>query len=109
MESGAKHPEFLRSTNLRKHIRVTAQVMNLKENELDVLASFLGHDLQVHRDFYWLPDSTMQIAKISKVLLRMEKGQIATLAGKTLDQIDIDEDEGNKIAITKYHVHNGSY
>lgn len=91
---GASKPEYLRSTRLRKHIATASQVMNLKDNELDLLARFLGHDIRVHREFYRLPEQTLHLAKVSKVLLHMESGAIANLAGKSLDGIVLQDDEG---------------
>lgn len=90
---GAENPKALRSTNLRKHIATTAQILNLKENELDVLANFMGHDIRVHRQFYRLSDETTQLAKVSKILMELEKGTIAQHAGKRLDDIDININE----------------
>ncbi|XP_071853109.1 uncharacterized protein [Apostichopus japonicus] len=90
---GATNPTFLRSTALRKQIATVSQVLNLKDNELDILAKFLGHDVRVHREFYRLPDSTLQVAKISKLLLSLENGRTSNLAGKSLDEIDIEKDE----------------
>ncbi|KAJ4918539.1 hypothetical protein JOQ06_026217 [Pogonophryne albipinna] len=87
---GAKHPEHLKSTHLRKHVATLSQVLNLKNNELDQVADFLGHDIRVHRDFYRLPVPTTQLAKISKLLLTMEKGQLSSIQGKSLDEIDIE-------------------
>lgn len=84
---GAEHPQNLRSTNLRKQIATISQVMNLKDNELDQLADFLGHDIRVHREYYRLPQSTIQLAKISKLLMAMEKGTVKDIQGKTLDEI----------------------
>ncbi|XP_056331763.1 uncharacterized protein LOC130243570 [Danio aesculapii] len=57
---------------------------------MDQLANFLGHDIRVHREFYRLPESTLQLAKISKVLIAMEKGRLPELQGKGLDGITID-------------------
>ena len=57
---GAKEPTFLRSTALRKHIAVISQLLNLKKNEMDILAGFLGHDIRIHREFYRLPEETLQ-------------------------------------------------
>ncbi|XP_070408956.1 uncharacterized protein [Nothobranchius furzeri] len=91
-QCGAKHPEFLRSTHLRKHVATLSQVLNLKNNELDQVADFLGHDIRVHREFYRLPVPTTQLAKISKLLLSMEKGQLSTLQGKSLDDIDVEDE-----------------
>lgn len=58
---GAKNAEYLRSTHLRKHVATLSQIVNLKDNELDQLANFLGHDIRVHRDFYQLPEATIEI------------------------------------------------
>ena len=91
-DSGAEHPEHLTSTKLRKHIATMAQVLNLRENELDLLAGFMGHNLDVHRNFYRLPENTLQVAKISKLLLLMEKGKLQEFKGCNLDEINVDLD-----------------
>ncbi|RXN35813.1 G2 M phase-specific E3 ubiquitin- ligase-like protein [Labeo rohita] len=90
---GAEDPQNLGSTNLRKQIATISQVMNLKENELDQLADFLGHDIRVHREYYRLPQSTIQLAKISKLLIAMEKGRVKNIQGKSLDEIGDDIDD----------------
>ncbi|KAK0146646.1 hypothetical protein N1851_014043 [Merluccius polli] len=51
---------------------------------MDQLANFLGHDIRIHREFYRLPDKTLQLAKISKVLLALESGRLAEFHGKNL-------------------------
>ncbi|KAM8825916.1 uncharacterized protein ACB058_019368 [Synchiropus picturatus] len=89
---GGKHPEHLRSTRLRKHVATLSQVLNLKHNELDQVADFLGHDIRVHRDFYRLPVPTTQLAKISKLLLTLEKGTLSKIQGKSLDDIEIQDE-----------------
>uniref|UniRef100_A0A9J8A5I7 SET domain-containing protein n=1 Tax=Cyprinus carpio carpio TaxID=630221 RepID=A0A9J8A5I7_CYPCA len=66
-QCGAKNPESLTSTRLRKQVATLSTVLNLKENEMDQLATFLGHDIRVHREFYRLPESTLQLAKVSKL------------------------------------------
>lgn len=90
---GAKQPELLNSTSFRKHIAVIAQMLNLKDNELDVLAGFLGHDIRVHREFYPLPQDTVQVAKLSKLLIELERGNIHLYKGKSLDEIQFDLEE----------------
>ncbi|XP_059192255.1 uncharacterized protein LOC131974118 [Centropristis striata] len=92
-ESGAKNPEVLTSTRLRKHIATMSQVLNLQENESDQLADFLGHDIRVHRQYYRLPQGTLQLAKMSKVLLAVEKGTLSKYKGQALDDIEIDPEE----------------
>ncbi|XP_056448662.1 uncharacterized protein LOC130384480 isoform X1 [Gadus chalcogrammus] len=91
-QCGAKHPEHLRSTQLRKHVATLSRVLNLKNNELDQVADFSGNDIRVHRDFYRLPVPTTQLAKISKLLLSMEKGHLSGMQGKSLDEIEIDDE-----------------
>ena len=63
--------------------------MSLKETEVDWLARHLGHDIQVHRDFYHLHESTREIAKGSKFLLAVDQGETKKFAGKLLAEIDL--------------------
>lgn len=49
---GAKHPELLTSCKLRKHIATVTQLLNLRENEIDQLAKFMGHTAKTHESFY---------------------------------------------------------
>ena len=95
-------PELLRSIKLRKHIATVSQVANLKDNELDMLAKFMGHDVRIHRKFYRLPDETLQVARVSKLLMACSGG--GNIAGKNLEEIDVTPDEGNtfKVASISY-------
>ena len=68
-ECGAKNPELIKSTSLRKHVATISQILSLKDNELESLANFLGHDINIHRQYYRLPEDTIQLAKISTVFL----------------------------------------
>ena len=68
--------------------------MNLKDNELDILATFIGHNMCTNRAYYRLSDATLQVAKISKVPFNMEKGIFKVLAGKSLNDIHVDANEG---------------
>ncbi|KAK7882120.1 hypothetical protein WMY93_028294 [Mugilogobius chulae] len=86
----AKNPESLTSTKLRKQTATLSQVLNLSNTELDQLADFLGHDVRVHRQFYRLPEGTLQLAKVSKILMALEQGRMAEFKGKGLDDITID-------------------
>ncbi|PIK46269.1 hypothetical protein BSL78_16855 [Apostichopus japonicus] len=98
IDCGASHPELIRSSKLRKHVATMSQILSLKENELDLLAAYMGHDIRIHRDFYRLPESTLQVAKVSKILIMMEEGTISKFKGKALDEIDVSlegSDENN--------------
>lgn len=61
---------------------------------MDQLANFLGHDIRIHREFYRLPESTVELAKVSKILLAMEKCRLTEMQGKGLNDFIINP-EGN--------------
>ncbi|XP_013886411.1 uncharacterized protein LOC106534349 [Austrofundulus limnaeus] len=94
---GAQKPEALSSTKLRKQVATLSQVLNLNDTEQDLLADFLGHDIRVHRKFYRLPEGTLQLAKISKVLMACEQGRLAEFKGKSLDQISISPKDTSEV------------
>ena len=48
-DCGLAKPELITATNLRKHVATSCQILDLAENEMDLLAQFMGHDLTVHR------------------------------------------------------------
>jgi len=91
---GAENPQLLRSTSLRKHIATLSQVMNLQKYELDQVARFLGHDVRIHRQYYRLPSDVMQTAKVAKILIAMERGDMSAIRGKSLDEVDIGPNDG---------------
>ncbi|XP_022179916.1 uncharacterized protein LOC111040345 [Myzus persicae] len=87
-ECGSSAPELLTSTKLRKHIATMSQLLNLSTNDREQLANFMGHDLAIHNEYYRLPNETLQISRVSKILLAMESGNLHELKGKTLEQFD---------------------
>jgi hypothetical protein len=102
-EFGCQRPELITGTKLRKYLATTAQAMNLAENEMDWLANHLGHDIKVHRQFYRLQESSVELAKVSKLLLASEKGLIPSdYKGLKIDDIDVtaflqdEEDDGEE-------------
>lgn len=102
-ECGAMHPETLSSTKLRKHISTLSMVLNLRDNEMDILANFLGHDMRVHRQYYRLPEGTLQLAKVSKVLIALEQGRLLDFKGMSMDQIQINPNgKGNTYILCIY-------
>lgn len=85
---GLQHPEAIRSTKVRKYTATVAQVLDLNGNELEWLANHMGHDISVHKQYYRLQDHTLELAKISKLLLAIDKGS-ENLVGKKLDDITL--------------------
>lgn len=89
-DCGARNPSAITSTKLRKHLATLSQIFSMNENDLEQLATFMGHTLGVHRSSYRLPDDVFQTAKIAKILLLMEQGSLSDFKGKTLDEINVD-------------------
>ena len=85
-------PEAVTSTRLRKYVATVSQILDLHENELDWLARHLGHDITVHREYYRLHESTIELAKVGKILATVDEGKTQHWAGKSLDDIDLDKD-----------------
>ncbi|XP_059205277.1 uncharacterized protein LOC131984472 [Centropristis striata] len=88
----AKSPEHLRSVHHHKHIARIFQILNLENDELDRLAKLLGQDIRADRDYYRLPEAAVELAKISKLLLAMEKGSLEKFKGNSLDDIEIEDE-----------------
>lgn len=59
---------------------------------MDILAQFMGHDIRVHRNFYRLPQDTLQMATVSKLLLALEEGNVGNFRGKSLEEIELNMD-----------------
>lgn len=85
-------PDAVTSTKLRKYVATVSQILDLQESELDWLARHLGHDIRVNREYYRLHDSTIELAKVSKILTTVDEGKTGRWAGMSFDEIDIDKD-----------------
>lgn len=94
---GAKEPSLLRGTKLRKQLAIMTQLVNLKDNELDIVANFLGHDIRVHREFYRLPNSSLQLAKVGKMITSKEKGIVLSSNFNIEDDCYLSEEENGNL------------
>lgn len=90
-EPPLSNPANMKSTKLRKYIATISQVLSMVEKEVDWLTRHLGHDIRIHRDFYRLHESTIEIAKVSKLLLTVDQGKIDKFAGRSLEEIDLND------------------
>ncbi|XP_050513107.1 uncharacterized protein LOC126888766 [Diabrotica virgifera virgifera] len=90
---GAKHPELLTSTRFRKQIATTLQLLALDDDEMEQIATFMGHTKKTHTEFNRLPQDIYETAKVAKILLLMEKGKGNRYRGKKLSEINIDDNE----------------
>ena len=85
-----KNPAAVKSTELRKYIATVSQIIDLNSSELDWLARHMGHDIAVHREYYRLQESTLELAKVSKLLLAVDEGHASKWQGKKLSEIQLD-------------------
>ncbi|XP_031357056.1 uncharacterized protein LOC116180961 [Photinus pyralis] len=86
-------PAAITSNKLRKHIATIMQLLNLSKDEAKQFSTFMGHTQKTHDEFYELPVDLYQTAKVSKLLLMMEKGRLPLeYKGKSLAEINIDPD-----------------
>ncbi len=83
---------LLMSTRLRKHLATITQILKLEKNDLEQLATFLGHTEKTHAEFYRLPNDVYQTAKVSKLLM-LSKAKVldGRYTGKSLADIEIDD------------------
>ncbi|CAH1114940.1 unnamed protein product [Psylliodes chrysocephalus] len=90
ISSGAKNPETITSSRLRKQIATFLQILSLSEAEMEQMATFMGHTKKTHEEFYRLPQELYQTSKIAKLLLTMmNKGISKQDQGKTINELDI--------------------
>jgi len=54
----------------------------------DVESKKKGHDIRVHREFYRLPENTLQVAKVSKLLHCINDGTISQYKGMDFSEIE---------------------
>lgn len=90
-EADLTEPKTFKSTGLRKYVATVSQVLDMSDNELDWLASHLGHDIRVHRDFYRLQSEQVELAKISKLIFAVDSGKAHKFHGKKLDNIQVED------------------
>lgn len=66
------------------------QIMDMRDNEISQLATFLGHT-ETHKEFYRLPKDVLMIAKVSKVLLKLvkEKEKLSDCKNKKMEDIEV--------------------
>ena len=82
-------PEMVKYTELRKHCATVSQIADLTENDLRWLADHMGRNLDVHRNYYRLKDSTAELSKVAKLLLAIDKGHANKFAWEKLSEIKL--------------------
>lgn len=60
---------------LRKYVTTVSQIVDMNQSELGRLASHLGHDIQIHKDFYRLQESIIEMALVGNLLVAVDEGK----------------------------------
>jgi len=78
------------STNMRKYVATVSQLVDMNETEMGWLARHMGHDIHIHKEFYRMQESTLEIAVVGNLLLAIDEGRAHKFKGKNLRDIKID-------------------
>lgn len=74
---------------MRKHIATIAQLLAMGGSDLEQLSNHLRYEKTTRFNFYRKTDK-LKIAKVSELLLRMEKKSLAEYQGKSVEEIDLE-------------------
>eukprot|EP00745_Piridium_sociabile_P041488 TRINITY_DN8204_c0_g1_i1.p1 TRINITY_DN8204_c0_g1~~TRINITY_DN8204_c0_g1_i1.p1 ORF type:complete len:792 (-),score=157.14 TRINITY_DN8204_c0_g1_i1:193-2568(-) len=83
-DAGVSNSALFTWTSMRKQLATISQVMEITDGEQDMLATFLDHDIRVHRNVYRLPLDLLQKARVAKILLAANTG--ATISSEMIEQ-----------------------
>lgn len=86
----SKKAASLTSTKLRKHLATISQILKMGSEDLEQLATFMGHTTKTHTEWYRLPSDIYQTAKVAKDLLLAQNNSIEQYKGKKLDELELD-------------------
>lgn len=65
------------------------QVLMMTNGEKDLLANHLAHNLHTHNRYYKIQEAALSLAKVSRLLIAAEEGELQKYSGKKLEDIDI--------------------
>ena len=85
-----KQKHLVTSTNMRKYVATISQLVDMNQTEMGWLAKHLGHDLQIHKDFYRMQDSTLEMAVVGNLLMAIDEGRAHNFKGRNLRDITLD-------------------
>ena len=86
--SGAclKNPQLVTSTKCRKYNATITQLLDLAPTDVEMLANHMGHSTNIHKEFYRLQESTIEITKVGKLLAAVDSGTCLTKSSKQFDR-----------------------
>lgn len=85
-----ENADLITSTNMRKYVATVSQLVDMNETEMGWLAKHMGHDIHVHKEFYRMQESTLEIAVVGNLLLAIDEGRAHMFKGKNIRDIKLD-------------------
>ncbi|CAB4030026.1 Hypothetical predicted protein, partial [Paramuricea clavata] len=82
-------PDAITSTNLQKYVATISQLVDMDKNEMEWLVNHLGHNVNIHKNFYRMQSSTLEMAVIGNLLIAVDKGRAHNFRGKNLRDITL--------------------
>ena len=89
-ESGANQPDLVTSSNVSKQVTTMCQVVSLGDNSHPIISEFLDRDIRFHRSFSRLPDDLPVVAKVTKAIHAINRGDISKWRGRDFEEIEFD-------------------
>jgi len=90
-EKYCERPERMRGTKMRKYIATNCQILDLGHDGKNTLCEHLGHELNVHNEFYRKHSDLVEKTKIAQILWLAEAGKLPDNKGKNMDELDVTE------------------
>ncbi|WAR09760.1 MYLK-like protein [Mya arenaria] len=84
-------PERVRTTKLRKYLATTTQIMDMRDDELKLIADHMGHSVAIHTEVYRMQTSVLERTKVARALLALEDGKLQGFNGRNLSSVSLDE------------------
>lgn len=82
-------PELITAKQFRRVLASYVQSLNLQDRDIENLCGHLGHDVRTHLHYYRLHSDAAELAKVGKILLLVESGQVEKHTGKLLADIEV--------------------
>lgn len=105
-EAHVEDPTLFTATSLRKQLATLSQALEISKYNQDHLATFLGHDIRIHRNIYCQPVDIVQKAKVASILLKVNAGvQIESSCVENVDreEVDMESDDGDDTDCSSEH------
>ena len=77
-----QQPDLVKSKNLRKYVATVSQLVDMNENKMGWLANHPGHDIHIHKEYYKLPQTTLEIGVVGNLLMGVNEGRAHQFKGK---------------------------